>query len=56
MKAQVDIYQEGTTENHIWVVFKKTSGGDAFLLRKLFETVLVYQMIKEVLFEDQTQK
>jgi len=42
MKAQVDIYQEGTTENHIWVVFKKTSGGDAFLLRKLFETVLVY--------------
>ena len=51
MKAQVDIY-DGFAENHIWVIFKKISGDDPFLFRKLFEHVLAYDMIKELLFTE----
>lgn len=39
MKVSVSIYQEGTTENHVWAVFRRTDGGDAVLLRKLFEKI-----------------
>ena len=39
MKVSVIIYQVGTTENHVWAVFRRTEGGDALLLRKLFEKV-----------------
>ena len=39
MKVSVSIYQVGTTENHVWAVFRRTEGGDALLLRKLFEKV-----------------
>ena len=40
MKVSVTIYQMGTTENQIWAVFRRTQGGDAFLLRKLFEKIV----------------
>ena len=40
MKVSVSIYQEGTTENHVWAVFRRTEGGDAVLLRKLFEKIV----------------
>jgi hypothetical protein len=39
MKVSVSIYQMGTTENHVWAVFRRTEGGDALLLRKLFEKI-----------------
>ena len=40
MKVSVSIYQEGTTENHVWAVFRRNEGGDAVLLRKLFEKIV----------------
>lgn len=40
MKVTVSIYQMGTTENHVWAVFRRIEGGDALLLRKLFEKIV----------------